>query len=212
MAMTDNKDHWYDGRFYDLLIAPNQDRVFKSIREFVEDRSSLLDVGCGTGRLAFTIADKCSRVVGIDLSKRNIDVARRHLAKRPAAGIEFHHGDALQFLKEGGGRFDTAVLTYVLHEMDPGDRVALLRALATAAGQIVVAEYAAPQPRNLTGVLNTLVERAAGAKHFANFREFVARDGLVGLSKEVALSVAREVRVDPAGSHIMVMRNARMDF
>jgi hypothetical protein len=26
--MTQNKTHWYDGWFYDRLIAPNQDRLF----------------------------------------------------------------------------------------------------------------------------------------------------------------------------------------
>ncbi len=48
-----NKDHWYDGQFFDRFIAPNQDNVFARVREIITDGSSVLDVGCGTGRLAF---------------------------------------------------------------------------------------------------------------------------------------------------------------
>ncbi|MBL1214902.1 MAG: class I SAM-dependent methyltransferase [Ignavibacteriae bacterium] len=64
--MIKNKNHWYDGLFYDYLIAPNQDKSFQHIKNIIEPDSSLIDIGCGTGRLAFQIADKCSRFDGID--------------------------------------------------------------------------------------------------------------------------------------------------
>ncbi|MCX6144393.1 MAG: class I SAM-dependent methyltransferase, partial [Ignavibacteriales bacterium] len=78
--MSENKDHWYDGRFYDLVIAPNQDTIFAQVRGIIWNGSTVLDVGCGTGRLAFQLADKCKKVDGVDLSKRNIDVANGKLA------------------------------------------------------------------------------------------------------------------------------------
>lgn len=31
-----NKNHWYDGWFYDLFIAPNQDRLFGQIIKLIE--------------------------------------------------------------------------------------------------------------------------------------------------------------------------------
>ena len=54
--MTKNKYHWYDGWFYDKVIAPNQDKLFGQITSLIEPESSVIDIGCGTGRLAFALA------------------------------------------------------------------------------------------------------------------------------------------------------------
>ena len=75
--MTINKKHWYDGIFYDKVIAPNQDKAFRVAKDMMNKQSSVIDVGCGTGRLSFQLADKCKKVDGIDLSEKNIGVAKR---------------------------------------------------------------------------------------------------------------------------------------
>ena len=87
--MTENKNHWYDGWFYDRIIAPNQDQLFAQIKELIEPQSTVIDIGCGTGRLAFTQGDHCKSVLGIDLSKRNIDRAQVLLQRQPNDKIKF---------------------------------------------------------------------------------------------------------------------------
>lgn len=86
--MTENKNHWYDGWFYDTIIAPNQDKLFSQIEKLIEPKSSIIDVGCGTGRLAFRLSAKCRSILGIDLSKRNINRVRFNYSDDPA--IRFH--------------------------------------------------------------------------------------------------------------------------
>ena len=61
--IPNNKNHWYDGWFYDRLIAPNQDRLFSEIKKIIEPNSSIIDVGCGTGRFSFSVSDKVAKVV-----------------------------------------------------------------------------------------------------------------------------------------------------
>ena len=42
--MLNNKNHWYDGRFYDWLIAPNQDKSFSHVKNIIKESSSVIDV------------------------------------------------------------------------------------------------------------------------------------------------------------------------
>jgi SAM-dependent methyltransferase len=203
--MSENKDHWYDGHFYDRVIAPNQDTLFARVRSIVRRESTVLDVGCGTGRLAFQLSDRCKKVDGVDLSKRNIDVANGKLAKHPAENIFFHHSDVFRFLGETTNRYDYAILTYVIHEMDESARQAILGALSKAAHEVIIADYAAPQPRSFTGFVNELIEYVAGPDHYRNFKSFLAASGLSGLAKAAGLSIVSEVRNDPPASHILVV-------
>ena len=76
-----NRDHWYNGWFYDKFIAPNQDRMFREIKKSIEPNSTVIDVGCGTGRFSLFVADKVSKVAGVDLSKKNINKAKEKLLK-----------------------------------------------------------------------------------------------------------------------------------
>ena len=87
--MTKNKYHWYDGWFYDVVIAPNQDKLFEQVKNLIEPGSRVIDIGCGTGRLEFAIAGKCQFVLGIDLSEKNIDRANLRLIQNPNDKISF---------------------------------------------------------------------------------------------------------------------------
>lgn len=65
-----NKNHFYCGLFYNFFIAPNQDRLIYLIKKNIESNSSVIDVGFGTGWFSFPVANKVSKVVRVDLSKK----------------------------------------------------------------------------------------------------------------------------------------------
>jgi ubiquinone/menaquinone biosynthesis C-methylase UbiE len=68
----------------------------------------LLDVGCGSGTLFIDHAGHVRYVAGLDASEQQIDVARRRLAERIAAGTaEIVRGDA-DHLPWEDGRFSVA--------------------------------------------------------------------------------------------------------
>jgi SAM-dependent methyltransferase len=198
-----NKNHWYDGQFYDHFIAPHQDAAFAHLRRMIPAGSTVLDVGCGTGRLAVQLTDRCESIDAIDLSTRNINVARRTLQKGAKGNIRFHHVDVLQFLEEDRRQFDIATMSYVIHEIEESQRTRILQALSVSARSIILVDYLVPQPPGFGKWLNTAVEFAAGIDHHRNFRSFVKANGLRGLAERAGLEALAEQKDDPPSTHIL---------
>ena len=200
-----NKDHWYDGVFYDKVIAPNQDKLFRQVKDLIKPGSKVIDVGCGTGRFSFFAADICHSVAGIDLSRRNIERAQLNHSREPFNNISFQHKDVAAMLQEGKEHFDYAVMTYVIHEVDAGERVQLIKDLAKIADMIIVGDYLVPRKNGLWDFLNELVELGAGSKHYRNFKSYVANGGISALANKAGCIIVSELTDVPSTSHIAVL-------
>jgi SAM-dependent methyltransferase len=100
----------------------------------------VLDVGCGDGRLACSLAGPGRRVLGLDPSAAMIGLARARAAGVP--GLEFRRG---AFLEQpfAPGSFDLVSFVASLHHMD--QEAALVRAseLLRPGGRLVVVGLAA---------------------------------------------------------------------
>ena len=189
-----NKYHWYDGEFYDRLIAPNQKMLFEQIIELIDSDSSIIDIGCGTGYFSFSVADKCKSVLGIDLSKRNIDKANQKLSKKPTDKLSFRNAYLHDIISRDKIRFDYAVLTYVIHEVNEADRVQLLNEIAEVADTIIIGDYLIPLPSDFAGKIVKTIEFIAGAEHYRNFRTYEANGGIQYLADKAGLSILTEIK------------------
>lgn len=69
------------------------------------DAKNLLDLGCGTGRLALGIAATARQVTGVDPAAASLDAARR---KQGAASVTWLHGTSADLPSRA---FDAAVMT-----------------------------------------------------------------------------------------------------
>lgn len=202
--LEQNKDHWYDGWFYDFFIAPNQDRLFSEIKRIIEPNSKVIDIGCGTGRFSFSVADGVNKVVGIDLSKKNIDKANQTLSKKPNERISFLHTN-LSTLISQNSRFDYALMTYVIHEVNEEERVKLLKDISNVADRIIIGDYLVPKPDGFWSVLNEVVEFAAGSEHYRNYKNYVRNGGLQDLANKAGLKIIKEIKNKPSTSHLVVL-------
>ncbi len=202
---TLNKEHWYDGWFYEKLIAPNQDGLFAQIKELIEPNSKIIDVGCGTGRFSFSVADKCKSILGIDLSIKNIEQATRLLTKRPNNKISFQHTSIANILETRNEHFDYAVMTYVIHEVDESERIKLLKDMSQIANKIIIGDYLFPKPKVLGSVLNEVVEYVAGKEHYRNYKSYLAGKGIAGLAENAQLKITKEIKDTSRTSHVVVL-------
>ena len=88
---------------------------------------ALLDAGCGTGEHTILAAQSGADALGVDISPRAIDAARRKAAER-AVEARFEVGDALT-LGGPGDTFDTILDSGLFHVFDDADRARYVSAL-----------------------------------------------------------------------------------
>ena len=86
----------------------------------IENSSKILDVGCGTGEVAFDISKKAQKVVAIDINKKKIESAKRRFSRD---NLTFIVGDATDY--NFNERFDYIILSNVLEHIK--DRQAFLK-------------------------------------------------------------------------------------
>jgi ubiquinone/menaquinone biosynthesis C-methylase UbiE len=90
---------------------------------------SLLDVGCGTGRLLDFVKQSWPRLptVGLDLSEAYLREARRHLRRWSRADLLVGAAEAMPLPDESQ---DAVTSVFVFHELPPGVRRTVLRECA----------------------------------------------------------------------------------
>jgi len=88
----------------------------------------VLDVGCGTGENALLAASLGYETVGVDLSKKAIELAERK-ARQRGIDARFVVADALR-LGDLGERFDTVLDCGLFHVLEDAEREAFVAGLA----------------------------------------------------------------------------------
>ncbi len=91
----------------------------------------VLDVGCGGGILAESMARRASHVTGIDLAARSLGVARLHALEAGVENLDYREIATEALAAEAPGRFDVVTCMEMLeHVPDPS---AVVQACATLA-------------------------------------------------------------------------------
>lgn len=133
-TVLDDMDRLISRRAMDMEGGIHPKHRLMRYHDFFIDRipagSRVLDVGCGYGSVARSIAQRVAdvQVTGIELDAGRLEEARRRNADLP--NLRLVAGDALKDLP--AETFDVVVLSNVLEHLD--GRPAFLRALATRYG------------------------------------------------------------------------------
>ena len=187
------QDSSYDGRLYHLLIDPFLRRVRRLVRDQITPGSSLIDIGCGTGELLFSLADRCSELVGVETSSRMWSYANRRAQNQSHSNLRLILGDGADLRDFPTDYFDYATACMVFHEMGVSQRLPVLREMQRLARNLVLVDYRAPPPANFAAVICRIIERLAGHHHYRNYFSFAKDGGLSKLLKTLDLAVHLEV-------------------
>jgi len=196
---------------YDALIEP----FIRSLRPTAFDffqpaaNAAVLEIACGTGTQLAFYRDQGFRPMGIDLSAAMLGQACRRLGR---AGV-LCRGDAAR-LPFPAQSFDWAVATLALHEMAAATRTRVMAEMARiikTSGRLGVVDYHPQRALTLKGWVSRgvirCIEFAAGRRHYANYRQFLASGGIPFLAERHGLVMERQTRA--AGGNIGIYQLRR---
>lgn len=161
----------WNARVYHKVSTPQLDWGVPVLARLpLHGDETVLDVGCGTGRLTEKVAERLprGRAIGVDRSANMLQTAREHLARR-SDRVAFARADAaaLPFAEAADAIFSTATFHWVL------DHDALFASLFTAlkpGGRLVAQCGGGPNLERLHGRCLRLMQEPAFAPHFSRWR------------------------------------------
>jgi len=122
-----------------VVLIPLRQKVAKMVNP---KNKKVLDVACGTGSQSIALARRNFEVVGIDLSKQMLDIAK----KKQRTDINFIQADATA-IPFPDASFDVSVISLALHDMPEKNAIAVLKEMSRVTkkrGQIIIADYNTP--------------------------------------------------------------------
>ena len=131
--------------FITVMLSYGQDRRWK--RRLVDlaappPGARALDLATGTGDIAFALAGRGSRVVGLDITLRMIELARGKGARGPA--LRFVQGDMMA-LPFAGASFDIVTTGYGLRNVpDLAMAIEEIARVLTPGGQVLSLDFNRP--------------------------------------------------------------------
>ena len=154
------------------------------------DGRRVLDVGCGGGILADSMARRGANVLGIDLAAKPLKVAQLHALEAGTQGVEYREVAAEALAQEMPAQFDTVTCMEMLeHVPDPSAIVRACAALVKPGGMVFVSTI----NRNTKAFLFAIV----GAEHVLKllpkgtheYARFIKPSELARWSREAGLDL-----------------------
>jgi len=105
----------------------------------VDSFKTILDVGCGTGALCSTLAQRGFSVTGIDPAEEMLRIA---IKKTEGDTITFIHGNATEPLPFENKTFDISIASYVAHGMNKEQRKRMYEQMSRVTkSKVIIYDY-----------------------------------------------------------------------
>ncbi|MDZ7760266.1 MAG: class I SAM-dependent methyltransferase [Desulfovermiculus sp.] len=174
-------------KFYDPLLQPVMARVRWETALYClhNNLTSVLDIGCGTGRQCIVLHRHGLQATGVDISPAMLEVAR----SQSPQSISYFCLDATR-TEFPDSSFDAVTFSFALHENPLPTVQALLQEghrVLKPQGVLLITDYLAPNslPRRFVHFGIAVIERLAGRKHYRNYRGFLSAGGVTKVSYSV---------------------------
>jgi SAM-dependent methyltransferase len=177
--IVEDASRFTHGAIYHALFDRPLAEARKQVISLIPEKSTVLDIACGTGELCFELAtQKNCQIVGIDLSHRMIEFARK---RNRYPNVHFFHHDGTTLTDIKPDTFDYATILFLLHEVSRDIQVEVLNEALCKARKVIVIDSKVPLPLNLHGIALRIVEASGGRVHYSSFADYLAAGGINGI-------------------------------
>ncbi len=176
-------------QLYKLLIDPLLKSLREKVASLIPNESSVVEIGSGTGAQSLLLAKTGRKVVGVDINEVMVDCASKSATKLNLKNIKYHTADGsnLTFIKDK--EFDFTTITLALHELDDELRKQILLEMKRISNKMIIVDYSTPLPKNIVGWGCILIEKLAGGSHYAGFKNYTKRGGILSITKELGFKI-----------------------
>ena len=149
----------------------------------------VIDIGCGGGILAESMAAKGANVTGIDLSEKPLQVAKLHLLES-GRNVDYRLIAAEDIAREQPGQFDCVTCMEMLeHVPDPASSVKAAATLAKPGGWIFFSTINRNPKSFLFAIIGAEYVLHMLPKGTHEYRRFITPAELAGMAREAGLTV-----------------------
>jgi len=179
----------FNALVYTLFIDPLLSGIRETVYEKVPESSNVIDIACGTGKLAIYISGKACRVTGIDLDEKLIKFADARAKNKGLSNLIFKVQDATELSVYPDGEFDIAVTSMAIHQFKEDLAIKVLREIKRIAQKIIIADYNCPMPSGFSKSLAYRIESIAKGDHHRNFMNYMSRGGISWFAGSAGLTI-----------------------
>ena len=149
----------------------------------------MLDVGCGGGILAESMAARGGKVTGIDMGEAPLEVARLHLLES-GQQVDYRHIPVEELAAEMPAQFDVVTCMEMLeHVPDPASVIAACATLAKPGGQVFFSTINRNPKSYLFAIVGAEYVLRMLPRGTHDFAKFIRPSELTRWSREAGLDI-----------------------
>lgn len=100
--------------------------TIKHISEYINQNSTVVELGCGTGYYAMHFSDKCKEYIGVDITPENIALLNEKAINQELKNVKGMVGDATNLNEIPDTSFDVVLCFGPLYHLPPDERELVL--------------------------------------------------------------------------------------